>query len=130
LFRRNNFASATSVPLFSQLRISDITSERFALLKMSDLFFSKAVVIFIKNRTVRQNTHGQNVIFNCHRIFEITLDEKLSVVLSKRLKSFFPQITLEQNFVPFENKPIRLPEKLAEPDSDFLRFHREEIFQS
>ena len=60
----------------------------------------------------------------------ITLDEKLSVVLSKRLRSFFPQPALEQNFVPFEGKAIHLPEKLAEPDMDFLRFHREEIFQS
>lgn len=60
----------------------------------------------------------------------ITLNEKLSVVLSKRLRSFFPQPSLEQNFVPFEGQPIRLPEKLVEPDTDFLRFHREEIFQS
>jgi putative restriction endonuclease len=60
----------------------------------------------------------------------ITLDEKLSVVLSKRLRKFFPQPALEQNFVPFEGKPIRLPEKLAEPDPDFLRYHREEIFES
>jgi predicted restriction endonuclease len=59
----------------------------------------------------------------------ITLDEKLSVVLSKRLRSFFPQPALEQNFVPFEGKAIHLPEKLAEPDTDFLRYHREEIFQ-
>jgi hypothetical protein len=60
----------------------------------------------------------------------ITLDEKLGVVLSKRLRSFFPQPALEQNFVPFAGQQIRLPEKLAEPDGDFLRFHREEIFQS
>ena len=60
----------------------------------------------------------------------ITLDEKLSVVLSKRLRSFFPQPALERNFVPFEGAPIRLPEKLAVPDAGFLRFHREEIFQS
>jgi predicted restriction endonuclease len=60
----------------------------------------------------------------------ITLDDKLSVVLSKRLRSFFPQPALEQNFVPFEGKPIRLPEKLAEPDVEFIRFHRKEIFQS
>jgi putative restriction endonuclease len=59
----------------------------------------------------------------------ITLDEKLSVVLSNRLKSFFPQITLEQNFAPFENKIIHLPEKLAEPDPEFLRYHREKIFK-
>jgi putative restriction endonuclease len=59
-----------------------------------------------------------------------TLDEKLRVVLSKRLRSFFPQPTLEQNFVAFEGKPIRLPEKLAEPDGGFLRYHREEVFLS
>lgn len=58
----------------------------------------------------------------------ITLDERLNVVLSKRLRNFFPQPALEQNFVSFEGKPIRLPEKLAEPDEAFLRFHREEIF--
>jgi hypothetical protein len=57
------------------------------------------------------------------------LDEKLSVVLSKRLRSFFPQPALEQNFAPFDGKPIRLPGKLAEPDRDFLRFHRETIFK-
>jgi putative restriction endonuclease len=60
----------------------------------------------------------------------ITVDENMSVVLSKRLRSFFPQPALEVNFVPFEGAPIRLPEKLAEPDAGFLRFHREEIFQS
>jgi hypothetical protein len=36
---------------------------------------------------------------------------------------------LEQNFVPFEGRPIRMPEKLAEPDPEFLRYHREAVFQ-
>ena len=58
----------------------------------------------------------------------ITLDEKLLVVLSKRLKTFFPQPALEQNFLPFEQKPIRLPEKLAEPDPQFIRYHRDTVF--
>lgn len=60
----------------------------------------------------------------------ITLDDKLNVILSKRLRSFFPQPALEQNFVPFEGQPIRLPEKLTEPDRDFLCYHRDEVFQS
>ncbi len=60
----------------------------------------------------------------------ITLDDKLYVVLSKRLRSFFPQPALEQNFIPFEGRPIRLPEKLAEPDGDFVRYHRDEVFQN
>ena len=59
----------------------------------------------------------------------ITLGESLDVILSKRLKKFFPQPTLEQNFVPFDGKPIRLPDKLAEPDAEFLRYHRDTVFQ-
>ena len=60
----------------------------------------------------------------------ITLDKNLRVVLSKRLRSYFPQPTLELNFVPFEGQPIRLPDKLAEPDGAFICYHREEIFQN
>lgn len=59
----------------------------------------------------------------------ITLDEKLHVVLSKKLRSYFPQPALEQNFIPFEGKPIRLPEKLAEPDPEFLCYHRDVLFE-
>jgi hypothetical protein len=58
----------------------------------------------------------------------ITLDRRLHVLLSSRLKSFFPQPILEQNFIPFEGKSIRLPEKLTEPSSEFLSFHRKKIF--
>jgi len=58
----------------------------------------------------------------------ITLDKKLCLVLSKRLIGYFPQAALEQSFVPFEGKPIRLPEKIAEPDPAFLRHHRDVIF--
>ena len=58
----------------------------------------------------------------------ITLDEKLTVVLGKRLRSFFPQPALEQSFVPFEGKIIQLPKKLAEPDPAFLAYHRNDVF--
>lgn len=59
----------------------------------------------------------------------ITLDEKSRVVLSKQLKKHFPQPALEQNFVPYEGKAIRLPVKLAEPDPQFLAYHREVVFK-
>ena len=59
----------------------------------------------------------------------ITLDAEFRVVLSKRLRSYFPQPALEQSFVSFEGRPIRLPEKLAEPDPQFIEFHREHIFE-
>ncbi|MEI7733410.1 MAG: HNH endonuclease [Verrucomicrobiota bacterium] len=60
----------------------------------------------------------------------IAIDEKFNVILSQRLRRYFPQPTLEQNFVPFEGKPIRLPDKLTEPSQEFLRYHRDVIFQS
>ena len=59
----------------------------------------------------------------------ITLDKELTVVLSKRLTRYFPQVTLEQNFVSFEGKQISLPEKLAEPNPKHLRYHRDKIFK-
>jgi hypothetical protein len=59
----------------------------------------------------------------------ITLDKNLALVLSKQLKRFFPMLILEQNFSPFEGQSIRLPDKLAEPDATFVRFHRGNIFQ-
>jgi putative restriction endonuclease len=60
----------------------------------------------------------------------ITIDGEWRVVLSKELRSYFPEPALENNFTPFEGKAIRLPEKIAEPSSDFLRFHRENVFKS
>jgi putative restriction endonuclease len=60
----------------------------------------------------------------------MTIDDSLGVVLSKRLRSFFPQPILEQNFSPFEGVPIRMPNKLGEPDVSFLRYHREFVFKT
>jgi putative restriction endonuclease len=59
----------------------------------------------------------------------ITLDEKLIVVLSKELRTYLPQPALEHNFLSFEGKQIRLPEKLAKPSPAFLTYHREVIFK-
>lgn len=59
----------------------------------------------------------------------ITLDEKLTVVLSNKLRRYFPHPALERSFLPFEGKKIRLPEQLAEPSSDYLKYHRERIFR-
>jgi len=59
----------------------------------------------------------------------ITLDEQLKLVLSQCLKDYFPQPSLEQNFVQFEGKQIRRPNKIAEPGPALLRYHRETIFR-
>jgi len=59
----------------------------------------------------------------------ITMDEQWRVVLSRRLKNYFPHPALEQNFAQYEGRVIRMPEKLAEPDPAFLEHHREKIFK-
>ena len=59
----------------------------------------------------------------------ITLDADCRVVLSRDLRSYFPQKALEDNFVPYEGKKIASAEKLAEPDPAFLDYHREAIFE-
>jgi len=59
----------------------------------------------------------------------MTLDEKLRVILSPKLKEHFPHKALEQNFAAFEGKPIELPVQLAEPSIEGLSYHREVIFQ-
>jgi putative restriction endonuclease len=59
----------------------------------------------------------------------ITVDEQCRLLLSKELKSYFPQPALEQSFVRFEGKQIRLPEKVAEPAQEFLTFHRDKVFK-
>lgn len=57
----------------------------------------------------------------------ITFDENYKLVLSRYLQEFLPEETLERNFVTYAGNQLRLPEKF-QPESDFLRFHREEIF--
>jgi predicted restriction endonuclease len=59
----------------------------------------------------------------------ITLDKGFQLILSAELKRFFPSPALEENFARFEGKAIRMPDKLAEPDSSFISFHRRMIFQ-
>ncbi len=58
----------------------------------------------------------------------ITFDKDLRLVLSERLKGYFPQPALEQSFVPFEGKPIS-PQKLVESDAEFMTYHRDNVFE-
>lgn len=57
----------------------------------------------------------------------VTFDEKNRLVLSQGLKDYLPNNSLRHNFVAFDGHPIHLPEKF-QPDPEFLRYHREQIF--
>jgi len=58
----------------------------------------------------------------------ITFGEGFEMILSSKLQKAGGELSVESNFSAFEGKPIRLPEKLAEPDPEFLRYHRDQIF--
>lgn len=57
----------------------------------------------------------------------ITLDDKLQLVVSRRLKKEFANSTVLAAFGEFEGKSIECPEKFK-PNADFLTRHRKEIF--
>ena len=59
----------------------------------------------------------------------ITIDEMFTVLVSPKLKRYPPSEALEDNFSRFEGIRIRLPEKVAEPNPEFLRYHHKNIFQ-
>jgi putative restriction endonuclease len=60
----------------------------------------------------------------------ISFDSEKRLILSKRIKAHLPQVTLEQNFVAYEGKAIRTPESSLGPSAEFLRFHRDVVFQA
>jgi len=59
----------------------------------------------------------------------ITLDKNFAVVISGMLKRYLPSKALEHNFARFEGQQIQLPDKVAEPNPAFLRYHERNIFQ-
>jgi putative restriction endonuclease len=59
----------------------------------------------------------------------ITFDERYCLILSPYLESYLPEESLDRNFSAYRGKILRLPEKF-QPNPDFLRIHREEIFLS
>ena len=57
----------------------------------------------------------------------ITFDEDYRLVLSQRLKDYFPNESLQINFSSYEGKALRMPEKFL-PNKKFLAHHQEHIF--
>lgn len=58
----------------------------------------------------------------------ITFDDDYRLVIGSRLKEYLPSEALERNFLVYEGKPMQMPEKFM-PAAEFLRRHREEVFQ-
>jgi putative restriction endonuclease len=58
----------------------------------------------------------------------IAFDRERKLMISKRLKKFLPQTTVQQNFEAFAGTAFALPEDTPEPNAEFLRYHREKVF--
>lgn len=56
----------------------------------------------------------------------LTLDQDYRVVLSKSLREYLPNESLQANFLAYEGKRISLPEKFL-PDAAYLTIHRENL---
>lgn len=60
----------------------------------------------------------------------ITFDPDMRLVMSRKLKGYLPEISVEQNFAAYERSPINLPADAIPPSEEFLRYHRTEIFKN
>lgn len=60
----------------------------------------------------------------------IAFDADRKLVMSKRLKKFLPQTTVQQNFEAFTDVAFALPEDAPQPSTEFLRYHREHVFKN
>ncbi|WP_369426414.1 HNH endonuclease [Pelagicoccus sp. SDUM812002] len=59
----------------------------------------------------------------------ITLDEKLRIVLSKRIRGHMTVDSIRENFIQYEGKTITLPTRFG-PNQEFLEYHRTNIFEN
>jgi putative restriction endonuclease len=59
----------------------------------------------------------------------ITITPEYVLKLSPALKRLKDQTALETFFAPFENKPIRMPQRFF-PDKLFLKYHNDNVFRS
>ncbi len=58
----------------------------------------------------------------------IAFDGERKLVMSNRLKKLLPHAAVQQNFEGFAGTTFALPEDAPEPSADFLRYHRERVF--
>jgi putative restriction endonuclease len=59
----------------------------------------------------------------------ISIDDDYRLVLSRELKSHFPQRALELDFAAYAGKTISTPQEAPLPNRDFLRYHRQKVFK-
>jgi putative restriction endonuclease len=59
----------------------------------------------------------------------MSFDENRCLIMSKRLKTFLAHQTVKENFEAFAGLPLRIPKDAIPPSDEFLKFHRDHLFQ-
>lgn len=59
----------------------------------------------------------------------IAFDDQHHMVLSRRIKQWLPQRAVHENFEKYEGTALIIPEDAIPPRSEFLRFHRQNVFK-
>lgn len=156
LFRQKSKTSKKTLPKYPLSRIIETTEVQVTTkVRIGQNFFRQTVLSSYRNRCCitgnpipelliashiipwrEQSEHRLNpqnglCLARTHDVaFDqglITFDESYKLVLSLYLQEFLPEETLERNFVAYAGNQLCLPEKF-QPEPNFLRFHREEIF--
>lgn len=59
----------------------------------------------------------------------IAFDDQRCMVLSGRIKKWLPQRAVHENFEKYEGTSLFIPEDAIPPRSEFLGFHRQNVFK-
>lgn len=101
-------------------------------LPMSDLLVASHIIPWAKDEKNRLNPRNGLCLNALHdKAFDkglITISSEYKVILSKKIKSFMKDDAAMVFFKKFENNRMFMPNRFL-PDSEFIDFHRQHIFQ-
>ena len=102
-------------------------------LSVSELLVASHIIPWSVDEKKRMIPHNGLCLNMLHdKAFDkglITITPEYVLKLSPSLKGLKDQTALETFFVPFENKPIQLPQRFF-PEKAFLKYHNDNIFLS
>jgi predicted restriction endonuclease len=95
------------------------------------LLVASHIIPWAKREDLRVNPQNGLCLCALHdRAFDrglISVDLKMTLILSPQLRMHLPHRIVEQMFVAFEGERTQQPEKFL-PEVDYLRYHQEHVF--
>lgn len=102
-------------------------------LAVRELLVASHILPWRKYETERLNVRNGISLSRLHdAAFDVglvTFDSELRLVMSKRLKSFLPDVTVKSAFAEYAGRMLQLATDAVLPDEKFLAVHRTQVFQ-